>query len=96
MIEARILIAEALYIFGSVLQGLIVFRALLSWLPIDRDNVIVRFLNAMTEPILGPIRNLIFKSPMGGSGMMIDFSPIIAWIVINLVTRGLAQIIRGF
>jgi YggT family protein len=91
--EARILIIQALIWFRNILDALIFIRVVLSWLPIDRNNPLVAFVYNMTEPILAPIRNLIFKSPMGGSGMMIDFSPAIAFILIQAVIAVLIQMI---
>ena len=65
------------------IMGYLIFaRVIISWLPIDRDNPIVQFIYQVTEPVLAPIRNLISKSSMGG-GLMIDFSPIVAWLLIE-------------
>ncbi len=44
----------------------------------------------MTEPILGPCRRMLDKSPLGG-GMMLDFSPVIALILMMLAE----QLIKG-
>lgn len=82
----------ALGIFYQVLAFAILIRCILSWLPIGRDNFFVRIVVALTEPILGPIRRLIAKSPLGG-GMMIDFSPVIAYFLIDFVYRILVRII---
>lgn len=49
----------------------------------------------VTEPILYPIRAIINKSPFGGAGMFIDFSPIIAFILINAVSNLLIRIISN-
>jgi len=61
-------------------------RIILSWFPI-RDNRLIELLFMLTEPILAPIRSLVRRSPLGGSGMMIDFSPLIAFILIRLVAN---------
>jgi YggT family protein len=53
-------------------------RVLISWFQVDPYNPIVRVLYQLTEPILAPIRRLL-----PSTGMM-DFSPIIAFIVIRL------------
>lgn len=34
-------------------------RAILSWVMPDEDNAIIRFVNAITEPIIYPVRTLI-------------------------------------
>ncbi|NLY43964.1 MAG: YggT family protein [Clostridiaceae bacterium] len=67
------------------IMGYLIFaRVIISWLPIDRDNPIVQFIYQVTEPVLAPVRNLISKSSMGG-GLMIDFSPIIVWLLIEYI-----------
>lgn len=65
------------------IMGYLIFaRVIISWLPIDKGNPIVQFIYQVTEPVLAPVRNLISKSSMGG-GMMIDFSPIVVWLLIQ-------------
>ncbi len=67
-----------------IIQYAIFARVIISWIPIPRDNQIIRLLYQITEPILGPIRNIIQKSAFGRN-MMIDFSPIIAFFILGLV-----------
>lgn len=86
---------QALAIFYGLITTLILVRCLLSWFPINRNNIIIRFIYNLTEPILGPIRNLLNNSPLGG-GFMIDFSPIVAYIVIDIVYRVLVSLVRMF
>ncbi len=76
----------ALGVFYDVLSFAILVRCILSWLPINRDNIICRIVYSLTEPILAPVRNLIQRSPLGG-GMMIDFSPVIAYLLLYFVIR---------
>ncbi|MBR5590764.1 MAG: YggT family protein, partial [Anaerotignum sp.] len=42
------------------------------------------FLDTFTEPILGPVRDMLDKSPLGG-GYGLDFSPVFALILMRLV-----------
>lgn len=71
--------------FGAIsiviqLLGLAVLaRALMSWFVRDPYNPIVSALNAITEPILEPLRRVIPR--MG----MMDLSPFVAIIVLQLV-----------
>jgi len=51
-------------------------RVLLSWLQIDPNNQWVKIIYQLTEPLLAPIRRLLPQS----AG--IDFSPIVAFIVL--------------
>ncbi|MBR5269414.1 MAG: YggT family protein, partial [Anaerotignum sp.] len=43
-----------------------------------------RFLYNITEPILGPVRDMVDRSTLGG-GYGLDFSPIFALILMKLV-----------
>ncbi len=71
------LLAAAAQVVDLVLNAmswLIIIRALLSWVNPDPFNPIVQFLNAVTEPVLYPIRKLIPLTWRLG----IDISPVIA------------------
>lgn len=87
----RLILAEALSYFYYFLTILIFVRCIISWFPIGRDNFILRFVYNITEPILGPIRRLLDKSPIGG--YMIDFSPIVAYILLQVIFTVLLNLI---
>ena len=57
----------------------IFIRAILSWFSIDPRSPLVQALNAITEPILDPIRRIM---PRLG---MIDLSPMVAIIVLGVM-----------
>ena len=76
-------------ILAQVLNIAILARVLLSWLPLDRDNILVRLVYEITEPILGPIRRVL--PPLGG----LDLSPIVALILIQVVQRVLLMLIAS-
>lgn len=84
----------ALRIFYEILSFAILLRCILSWLPLNRNNFFVRIVYSLTEPILAPVRRLIDKSPLGG-GMMIDFSPVIAYFLLYFVYVILIRFIMG-
>lgn len=67
-----------------IIQYAVLGRALVSWLPISKDNKLIKLLFQITEPILAPIRNLIERSSKGKS-LMIDFSSLIAFIIIGII-----------
>ena len=46
---------------------------------------ITRFFEAITEPVLRPVRH--FVPPLRVGGAAVDLSPIIVWIVILIVSR---------
>lgn len=86
------LFLSALDILLRIIEGLIMIRIILSWFPIPRDNPLYRILYQLTEPILGPIRNLISKSAIG-SNLMLDFSPIVAFILIDVIRNIIFRIL---
>jgi len=87
------LLLRAVDVFFNLLQFLIFARIMLSWVPIIPNNPISQLIFHLTEPILGPARRLMEKSPLGG-GMMLDFSPILALILMRLVQTVLINLIR--
>lgn len=83
-------IARILDIGLSLYMYIIIARAIISWVNPDPYNPIVRFLNAITEPVLFRIRR---RLPLFFGG--IDFSPIIVILVIiffqTFVVQSLVQ-----
>lgn len=74
-------LAEVLNVILDAYMWIIIISALLSWVNPDPYNPIVRFLRAVTEPVLRPIRRRI------GVGMGIDVSPMIVLLVIIFLKR---------
>jgi len=60
----------------SAYMWAIIGRAIISWVNADPDNLIVRFLYEITEPLLSRIRRIV--PPLGGG---LDFSPMILIII---------------
>jgi YggT family protein len=76
-------LANLIYALAMVLNvaitayiWIIVIRALLSWVNPDPYNPIVRFLAAVTDPVLGPIRRRL--PYLGG----LDISPVIVILIL--------------
>lgn len=63
----------------SVYTLLIIGRILLSWIPHNPYNPVIRFVHELTDPYLNIFRRVI--PPLG----MIDISPIVAILVLNLI-----------
>ncbi len=63
----------------NVYTFLIIGRILLSWIPHNPYNPAVRFVYDLTDPYLNIFRRVI--PPLG----MIDISPIVAILVLNLI-----------
>jgi YggT family protein len=61
---------------------IIIAQALVSWVGADPYNPIVRFLYAVTEPVLRPIRRYL---PVSWGGF--DFSPLLVLILIGFLQR---------
>ncbi len=78
-------------IFLNIVTWLIIIRAMVSWVIRDYSNPIMRFLINMTEPILKPIRSLLFRLKIGGN--MVDFSPLVALLLIQLLRQFLPMIL---
>ena len=82
------------FLFG-VASLAVLARALISWFPIPKDNQLVRLLNMITEPILAPIRKLIENSSFG-KNIMVDISPIIALLLLEVLKNIIIMILRPF
>ncbi len=84
-----------IHYFSQFLIYAIFLRVIISWF-VGRGNPITNMLDVIVEPILTPVRNMIYKSPLGGPGMGLDFAPIIAYILIGLVSRLLIAVVLMF
>jgi len=65
---------------------IILARVIASWIIHDPYNPIYRFLHGITEPILGPIRSIM-------PNMGLDFSPIVAYLLLNILQRMLISLL---
>jgi YggT family protein len=74
----------------TTLYWVVLIRALLSWVNPDPNNVIVRMLHDITEPILNPIRKLLPFSLK----MTFDISPLIAFLIIMFLKFFLVQTLQ--
>ncbi len=76
-------------IIFQILSLAILARALLSWFSLSPDHPAVRILDTITEPILAPLRRVI---PLVG---MIDITPIVALLLLQVVRQVVIQILIG-
>jgi len=86
-----IAIAKILDILLSIYMWIIIISALMSWVNPDPYNPIVRFLHAVTEPVLRPIRRII-----GFRLGVIDISPMVVILAILFVKSFLIQSLIEF
>lgn len=77
------MIYTALGYFVDLIGFLVLVRCILSWLPLNRNNPFVNLVYSLTEPLLSPIRNMLYRSPLGGPGMVLDISPIILFMLLE-------------
>ncbi len=77
-------------VFFTLLSLAILARVLLSWVRVSPYHPAVEFLYRVTEPILAPLRRAI--PPIG----MMDISPVIALILLQIIRQILVALIRGF
>jgi YggT family protein len=75
---------QIVILFSTFLSLAIFVRAILSWFNLDPRSPLVQVLDAITEPIIAPIRNVM---PRLG---MIDFSPLVAILLLNVGGQFLA------
>jgi YggT family protein len=68
----------------QVYTWLILGRVILSWVNPQPRNELLLWVIRLTEPVLGPLRRLI---PIPG----LDLSPLVAWLLIQLLMRLIAQ-----
>ena len=75
-------IYRAAYLFLTILEWIMIVRILLTWFPnINWYNQPFKAFKDITDPILLPFRSII--PPLGG----IDFSPIFAFLLIDVIKR---------
>lgn len=80
------LLITTLVIFLNIYSYLLIIRVLLTWFPqINWYNQPFAALSQITDPYLNLFRSII--PPLGG----MDFSPILAFVLLNLVTNLLSS-----
>ena len=89
------LLTDAINVFFKLLYILIIVRVFMSWIPNSRYSAFGNIIYSLTEPILGPVKRMMDKSPLGG-GMMLDFSPVFALFILDIIQIILLYIVRMF
>jgi YggT family protein len=87
------LLLTAVNVLFQLASLAILARVILSWLPmagvrIDPYHPLIRFLYQITDPILDPIRRFTTFGT-------IDFSPIVALILLDVIRRVLVSLLIG-
>jgi len=76
-------------ITSNIISLLIIARSIMSFFPVDRNQPVIKMVFDLTEPILAPIRNLL---PQTG---MLDFSPMVAILLVILLEPLLTSLVRA-
>ena len=79
-----IVIRRILFTLIEVYEFILIARAIMSWFPMYVDNPISSFLYSVTEPVLAPVRNLLFRIP-ALQNMPIDFSMLVVFILLGVL-----------
>lgn len=89
------ILIQSIGVFFQLLYFLILIRILLSWFRGLNYSKFGILIHNLTEPILGPVRDMVDRSPIGG-GTMLDFSPVIALFIMNIVQNLLYRLVSAF
>jgi YggT family protein len=73
----------------GLITVILILNALISFAPLEPWHPVRRFLNQLAEPLLRPFRNIL--PPMG----MLDLSPMVALIAIQILGQLLILLIRS-
>ncbi len=74
-------LASVINFLFTAYNFIIFIRVVMSWVRVDPYNPLVRMVYQLTEPVLAPLRRVI--PPAAG----LDFSPIVAFFLIELLRR---------
>lgn len=77
------LLYRSLIYLVNLIEILILVRIVMSFINFNGNNAFGRFIYELTEPILAPARALIAK--LGINTGMIDFSPIVAMLLLRVI-----------
>jgi YggT family protein len=91
--DLLMVLAFAIHLILEIYFWIIIVRVLISWVNPDPTNPIVRALNRVTDPLLDPIREKLFRFT-GYGGMGIDVSPIILIIAVKVLDYALSTILH--
>lgn len=80
-------LVQIIIILCYVLIVAIIIRSLMSWFPIDPNNIFVNIVHTITEPILAPLRRILPRLEM------IDLSPMLAIILLYVIVWALGRTI---
>ena len=87
--EVFVALAKLSQMIFFILYVLLVIRIIVSWFQISPYNELVQILYRITEPLLRPFRRLPLQFGM------IDFSPILAFIILQILGSFIYRVLMG-
>lgn len=78
------IVRQVVYNLLSLLQLAMLVRAVMSWIPSLRGSALDAILYQITEPLVEPFRQLLWKIP-GLQGFPLDLSFLAAYITLNIL-----------
>lgn len=88
------IIIGILYRLLELYELILLIRCIMSFFMMGRYNSIYGFFIKITEPLLRPIRDSLNRTALGG--MALDFSPVVAILLIGVLERCLVLISKIF
>ena len=85
------LLNTLLYVFDLLL----LVRAVCSWVPSFRESVVYRYAYIITEPVLRPIRDLLYRAEWARR-CPIDLSFLVVILIVNLLSGVTASLAIRF
>jgi YggT family protein len=70
------------YTIIRLYEVILIIRILMSWMNPDPSHPVTVWIYRLTEPVLAPVRKVL---PLHGMG--IDFSPIVVFLILDLIKR---------
>lgn len=92
-----LLIIRIVDIVFGVFSVALLLRVLLPWFQVSPQSPLLRFLAAMTEPLVRPVRRLLGGARRGGGMQYVDIAPLATifflWLAQSALTWGLQLVI---
>jgi YggT family protein len=83
-------IATVVDLLFTVYIFVIFARVIMSWARIDPYHPVAQWIYRLTEPLLGPIRNMM---PQTGT---VDWSPMIAMFILIILRQVVGMVLQSF
>ena len=80
-------VVQTIIILCYVLIVAMIVRSVMSWFPLDPNNILVNIVHTITEPMLAPLRRILPRLEV------IDLSPMVAIILLYVIIWALSRTI---